>query len=70
MKVYTSSVNAKSMDVTEPAKIHFLQIRILCFKSVGFACRFGFVTWSRPRRFVQAKGCNAAYCTTGLKPKP
>jgi len=35
-------------DVTQPAKIHFHRIWILCFKSVGF--RYGFVTQSQLRK--------------------
>ena len=37
----------KNRDVMEPAKIRFCQIRILCFKSVGFRCRCGFATRSQ-----------------------
>ena len=34
-------------DVTEPAKIRFRRIRILCFRSIGFGCGYGFATWSQ-----------------------
>jgi len=34
-------------DVTEPAKICFRRIRILCFWSIGFGCGYGFATWSQ-----------------------
>jgi len=34
------------MDVTEPAKMRFRPIRVLYFKSVGFRCGRGFVTYS------------------------
>ena len=38
--IHTQLPIQKLLDVMEPAKICFRRIRILYFKSVGFACRF------------------------------